>query len=227
MEGIDFFASRLPQLSLNTPAVGVGICTSHNAPAVLYSLNQRPMCRGCALLKQLYPTGKGKIRLGLGCYMLLTKDSVDYWGQHLMPPPIRHHVATGAMRKAIRDLILNPPEPPWMFIAFSRSNFPGQLNITHSNDLVFFSGKFTIPGADDPPIERLNRRRVMALWQAAKLTRLEWERVARAHAALMTGSTDSLTYLQEVYAQYPQLAKLRVPAIRTPEYNALRLLADA
>jgi hypothetical protein len=178
------------------------------------------------LLKQVYPTAKGKTRFGLGSYMLLTADRVDYWGQHLLPSPIRRHNATGAMRNAIRDLIINPPSPPWMFIAFSRSNLPGQLNVTTSNDLVFFSGKFTLPGSADPPIERLNRRRVITLWQAAKLTKSEWGEVVRAHAALMTGSVDAVTYLQEVYKRFPQLVNLRVPVFRTAEYNALRLIAD-
>jgi hypothetical protein len=100
------------------------------------------------------------------------------------------------------------------------------LNITNSNDLVFFSGKFSIPGAVDPPIDRLNRKRVITLYQAATLTRADWEQVARAHAALISGSQDALTYLQEVYERFPALTKLVVPAIRTPEYNALRLLAD-
>jgi len=224
MEGVGFFAARLPDLPLNTSPVAEGICASHGAPAVLYKMNQKLICRGCALLKQVYPTPKGKLRLGLGSYMLLTRKSVDYWGQHQLPPPIRLHSAAGMMRRTVRDLILTPPEPPWQFVAFARSNSAANLHVTTSNDLIFFSGKFAIPGSDDPA-ERLNRKRVMDLLAAAKLTRHEWEKVAHAHGSL-SHSPAALAYLQEVYQQHPQLSRFRVPALRTPEYHALRILAD-
>jgi hypothetical protein len=226
MDGVAFFTDHLRDLPLTAQAVPEGICTSHNRPAPLFRINGHNICRGCALLRQAYPTPTGKSRLSLGSYMLVTETTVDYWGNHLMPSPIRRHSASGALRSIIANLILTPPPPPWLFIAFARSNAADRLYVTVSNDLMFFSGKFLFPGTmDEPPVERLNRKQVIDTHEASRLSRDEWEKVARAHAALNT-SPEALTYLQEVYQRYPGLAGVSIPTIRTPEYNAIRLLAD-
>ena len=225
MDAVEFFSTGLRDVSLGLPMIKDGICTLHNRPAPLYNVGGTLMCRGCILLRQAYPMKVGKTRLGLGCYMLITQDHTEYWGKHLMPDEIKVHTATGALRDLVRSLLLKPPRPPWMFIAFARSNAAERLRVTTSNDLVQFSGKFFMPGTkDEPPVERLNRQRVVALHEAADLTRDEWEKCARSHAQLHA-STDALAYLQELYQQHPALARYPIPAVKTPEYNALRLIA--
>lgn len=224
MDGIAFFSDCLRDFTVPYRSVDDGICASHNQPAALFDVNREHLCRGCILLRQAYAGPKGKSRLGLGSYMLLTPTDVMYWGNHYMPPPIKRQSATGSLRTIVRNLILTPPQPPWLFVAFARSNSPERMRVTTGNDLIYFSGKFLFPGTmDEPPVDRLNRKRVMDIWSVAPLDRNEWEKCARAHAAL-TYSTDALGYLQEVYQRYPGLANLPVPPIRTAEYNALRLL---
>lgn len=230
MDGVEFFSAGLKAISLGLPPVSEGICAIHNRPAQLYNFGGSLVCRGCILLRQAHPVKvrsdkEGKVRLGLGCYMLITKTSTQYWGKHRMPSEITVHPATGAVRTLIRDLIIAPPEPPWMFVAFARSNAPDRLTVTTSNDLFRFSGKVFLPGANDQPfVERLNRAHVMALHEAADLTRKEWEQVVRFHAMLHS-SSDALAFLRFVYEKYPRLAKQTIPPERTPEYNALRLIA--
>jgi hypothetical protein len=228
MDAVAFFSDSLPEITLNYPAGEPGICGSHHKPATaLYRIrNNTHICRGCMLLRQAYPSATGKSRLGLGSYMLLSPTGVTYWGNHLLPAPIKRHSATGALRTIVRDLIRNPPEPPWLFVAFARSNSPERLHVNTANDLVFFSGKFLFPGTkDEPPVERLNRRRVIAMHTAAALTKEEWDQCARAQAAL-NNSPESLAYLQDIHRRFPALATLPIPARKTPEYFALRLLAD-
>ncbi len=227
MDGLTFLADCLDALPLNYSPAGAGMCDSHHQPAaMLYNFNRERICRGCALLRQTYPSAKGQLRLGLGNYMLLTPTTVAYWGNLLLPAPIIRQPASGALRTLVRDLILTPPEPPWLFMAFARSNSPERLRVTTSNDLIYFSGKFYFPGTmDEPSVERLNRTRVLAMREAATLTRKEWEAYVRAHATL-NNSTDSLNYLQDLYRRFPSLARLPVPVAKTPEYNALRLCAE-
>lgn len=230
MDGVEFFSTGLKAIGLGLEPVSEGICAIHNRPAVLYSFGGSLVCRGCILMRQAYPVKvrsdkESKIRLGLGCYMLITETETQYWGKHRMPPGITVRSATGAVRALVRDLIINPPTPPWMFVSFARSNAPERLAVTTTNDLLRFSGKFFLPGVtDQPPVERLHRKRIMALHQAADLTRREWEEVARAHASLH-GSPDALAYLRGIYERFPDLAKHPIPPERTPEYNALRLIA--
>jgi hypothetical protein len=230
MDGMEFFSTGLRAVALNLPPVSEGVCGLHNRPATLYNVGGTLMCRGCILLRQAYPvrlksTKEGKTRLGLGCYLLITADATHYWGKHLMPDGIKVHAATGALRELVRDLLLNPPEPPWMFVAFARSNNSERLRVTTTNDLMYFSGKFAFPGTmDEPFVERLNRKRVMELRDAADLTKDEWEKVVRSHATLYA-SSESLAYLQDCYREHPRLAKYPIPSAKTPEYNALRLLA--
>ena len=230
MDGMEFFGTGLRDVSLSLPPVTEGICALHNRAATLYNVGGVLACRGCILLRQAYPvrlksTKQGKTRLGLGCYMLITESGTQYWGKHIMPAGIQVHQASGALRETVRDLLLNPPEPPWMFIAFARSNTSERLRVTTTNDLFYFSGKFAFPGTmDEPFVDRVNRKRVMELRDAADLTKAEWENVVRAHATLH-GSNDSLAYLREVYRQHPKLMHVSIPVAKTPEYNALRLLA--
>lgn len=230
MDGVEFFSTGLRAISLDLEPVSEGICAFHNKPAVLYNFGGKLVCRGCILMRQAYPIKvrndrESKVRLGLGCYMLITETKTEYWGKHKMPPAIQVHSASGAVRALVCDLILHPPTPPWMFVSFARSPASDRLAVTTTNDLMRFSGKFFLPGAtDQPPVERLNRNRIMALHEAADLTRKEWEEVARAHASLHS-SPDALAFLREVYQRFPKLAKLRIPPERTPEYNALRIIA--
>lgn len=226
MDGVAFFSTSLSDVPLKYPPVGEGICASHNQPDILYSVNREHICRGCALMRQAYRTAKGESRLGLGSYMLLAPSGISYWGTHLLPSPIKRHSATGALRKLVRSLILTPPEPPWMFVAFARSNSPERLRVNSGNDLMYFSGKFLFPGTmDEPPVERLNRARVLALRTAAELTKKEWEECARAQAGLAV-SSEALAFLRGIYDRFPALASLQVPTAKTPELNALRLLAE-
>jgi len=226
MDGVAFFSGRLEHLPLRGRPVPHGLCTSHNQPADLFEVNGNHICRGCALLRQTYTTSKGKSRLSLGSYMLLTTSGVDYCGNHILPAPIRCQSATGALRSVTAKLILTPPSPPWMFVAFARSNPADRLFVTVSNDLIFFSGKFLFPGSiDEPSVERLNRAQVMELLDVGALTREEWERICRSHAAL-NSSPDALVYLQEIYRRYPRLARVAIPTIKTPEFHAIRLLAE-
>jgi hypothetical protein len=230
MDAMEFFSTGLRDVSLGLPLVKNGVCTLHNRRAPLYNVDGTLMCRGCILLRQAYPirlrsTLEGKARLGLGCYMLITEGHTEYWGKHVMPDQIKVHAATGALRDLVRGLLLTPPPPPWMFVAFARSNAAERLRVTTSNDLVQFSGKFFLPGTkDEPPVERVNRQRVIALHEAADLTRDDWEKCSRAHASLHA-STEALEYLQTLYQQHPKLARHPIPAVKTPEYNALRLIA--
>jgi hypothetical protein len=229
LHGIDFFSNALQPLGVNIPSVGEGICAGHNRPATLYNLGGNKLCRGCVLLRQTYPMpSKGKLgytRLGLGCYMLITEHSINYWGKHVFSSRITSHPASGALRDVVRNLLMAPPEPPWMFIAFARSNASDRMHVTRSNDLIQFSGKFFFPGTiDEPPVERLNRKRALALYAAADLTRQEWEQCARAQASLHY-SADSLSFLNGIYERFPALASYPIPAQKTAEYNAVRLLA--
>lgn len=235
VNGVDFFSAGLRDVPVNNHPVGEGVCIAHGGPALLYRTGNAALCRGCMLLRQSYPirlkargtreAALGKLRLSLGNYMLITETTTRFWGEHQLPKSIVTKPALGAFRQIVRDLILDPPAPPWMFISFARSNASGSLHVTTSNDLLLFSGKFFLPGAlNEPPIERLNRRRVMALHQAADLTRNEWEKLVLAQAALHD-SNKALPYLQEVYANNPALARLQLPLAKTPEYFALRLIA--
>lgn len=230
MDGVEFFSAGLRSIGFDLPPVSEGICATHNKPAVLYNFNGSLVCRGCILMRQAYPVKvksdrDSKVRLGLGCYMLITETKTEYWGKHTMPPEITVRSATGAVRTLIRDLILNPPTPPWMFVSFSRSPSPERLAVTTTNDLMRFSGKFFLPGAGDlPAVDRLDRKRVMKIHEAADLTRKEWEQVTRAHASLHS-SPEALAFLRDIYGRYPKLAKQPIPSERTPEYNALRLIA--
>ena len=204
-----------------------GICACCNKPAPLFAATE-DICRGCALLRQTYPAvPTGKLRLGLGNYLLVTADKITYWGKLKLPASIERRQASGALRQIVRELILDPPKPPWLFVAFARSNSPERLRVNTGNDLIYFSGKFFMPGTmDEPPVDRLHRKTVMALHQAApKLTRAEWEQCARAYGSLST-SPEALDYLHGVYQRFPGLARYRVPPVRTPEYNALRVLAE-
>jgi len=233
LNGIDFFNAALHDVGLNITPVGEGVCSAHNRPATLYNVGGNLICRGCTLLRQTYPlpivkNGQSKLaytRLGLGCYMLITETDIQYWGKHLFAQRITVRPASGALRALLRKLLLEPPAPPWMFIAFARSNASDRMHVTHSNDLIQFSGKFFFPGtADEPPVARLNRKRVIDLHHAADLTRQEWEQCARAQASLHY-SADSLAFLQGIYEKFPQLARYPIPAQKTAEYNAVRLLA--
>lgn len=227
MDGVAFFSESLPMLNLGYPPAGDGVCQSHHKEAALYRANDKLICRGCALLRQTYPGTKPntKTRFGFGCYMLIGPEQITYWGNHKLPKPIVQRTATGALRAVVRDLILSPPEPPWLFIAFARSNSPERLRVNLGNDLIYFSGKLQFPGTiDEPPVERLNRKRVMTLHKAVKFTRTDWETCARAYVNI-NNSPDALTYLRDLYAKHPALAQIDIPAVRSPEYNALRLLA--
>lgn len=230
MDGMEFFSTGLRAVGMDLPPITDGICALHNRPATLYNVGGILACRGCILLRQAYPmrlksAKEGKTRLGLGCYLLITPDGTDYWGNHRMPDGITVHPAAGALRELVRNLLLQPPTPPWMFVAFARSNSAERLRATTSNDLFYFSGKFALPlTKDEPFVERLNRRRVMDLREAADLTRDEWEKLVRAHANLHA-SSDALAYLKECYRAHPKLARYPIPPAKTAEYNALRLLA--
>lgn len=230
MDGVEFFSAGLRTIGFDLQPVSEGICATHNKPAVLYNFLGSLVCRGCILMRQAYPVKvrndrESKVRFGLGCYMLITETETRYWGKHIMPPEIKVQSATGAVRTLIRDLIVDPPAPPWMFVSFARSNAPDRLAVTTTNDLMRFSGKLFLPGAGDlPAVDRLNRKRVMSLHEAADLTRKEWEQVVRAHAALHA-SADALDFLRDIYGRFPRLAKQPIPSERTPEYNALRLIA--
>jgi hypothetical protein len=230
MDGVEFFSAGLSSVAMELQPTSEGRCAIHNRPAMLYNFGGNLVCRGCVLLRQAYPirgrnNQEGKTRLGLGSYMLITETKTEYWGKHIMPPQITVHPAAGALRDLIRNLILNPPPPPWMFVSFARSNAPDRLAITTTNNLLRFSGKFFLPGTKgQPQVDRLNRNRVIALHDAADLTRQEWEQVVRSHAALHS-SPDALAYLREVYQQHPKLQNVPIPPERTPEYNAVRLIA--
>jgi hypothetical protein len=226
VDGVAFLGERLCDVPLNYKPAADGICASCNKPAPLFAAADH-ICRGCALLRQTYPAiPSGKLRLGLGNYMLITADAITYWGKLKLPSSIERRQASGALRQIIRDLILDPPKPPWLFISFARSNSPERLRVNTGNDLIYFSGKFFMPGTlDEPPVDRLNRSKVMALHQAAALTRREWEQCARAYIGL-SNSPEALEYLHSVYARFPLLAKHRIPPVRSAEYNAVRLLAE-
>lgn len=228
MDGIAFLSDSLPMLDLNYPPADEGICQSHHKPAPLYKAGQECICRGCALLRQAYPGTKPntKTRLGLGSYLLITPEQITYWGNHKLPKPIVRHPATGALRGIVRNLILSPPTPPWMFVAFARSNSPERVRVNVGNDLIYFSGKFLFPGTmDEPPVVELNRQRVMAIHHAIQLSRKEWETCARAYVNL-NNSPEALSYLRDLHDKFPLLGNLPIPPIRSPEYNALRLLAE-
>lgn len=224
MDAVAFFGHGVRHFPVHSPVIE-GVCTSHKRSALVHKVNGKLVCRSCMILKQHHPMRAGNGRLSLGSYMLITEEVTHYWGNHIMPSPIVVHQATGAMREIVRNLILTPPKPPWMFVAFARSNDPSRLRLTVSNDLMQFAGKFFFPGTiDQPAVERLNRKRVIDLHQAADLTRAEWEGYARAQSKLHE-STEALLHLRSIYQRFPNLMRYPIPTIRTPEYNAVRLLA--
>lgn len=176
-------------------------------------------CDVCAALNQVYPHTDGTARLTDGCFLLITPEQITFWGKSRLDrvnPAIKILPATGEMSEVIRNLIIDPPETPWMSFTFAKSNSSATLRVTENNSVLRFGGKFQIRKQN---VSEINRDHVSAM-AAVGMNHKEWEEVMQEYAL-----GRSQKFLRTMEKKYPALTKLRIlPPFNSPEYLALTLL---
>ena len=195
-------------------------------PTILYKKGPGLFqCDVCIALSQAYlnPPPKSSSRLVDGSYLLITTERVDFWGNQRLSEvndSIKCHPGTGIIRGVKRELVRNPPEPPWMFISFAKAPLTGAgLHVTEDNTRLRFSGKTTL--ADKTEVHAVNRQQVMQM-AAVGLTDREWRTYMMAYAG---GTPADFKVMENLTEQYPALETLRwIPPVDSPEHNALRLV---
>jgi hypothetical protein len=193
----------------------------------LYKKGSGYACDICIVLSQAYlnPPPKAPSRLVDGSYLLITQKQIDFWGNQRLGelnPSIRCHSATGAMREVKKRLINKPPEPPWMWISFTKAPLTADgLYVTEDNARLRFSGKTTL--VDRNEVREVNRTQVMRM-AAIRMTEKEWRTYMMAYAAQTTAA---FATMQEIEAKHPELRSLQwLPPLDSPEHSALRLLTS-
>lgn len=179
------------------------------------------LCDVCYTLTQSYPYPaqiKGPQRLIDGSYLLITPETIDFWGAQTLKdhnPSIRHHSATGEMSAATARLIVQPPPTPWMFVAFSKTSVRGDdLMVTTDNTRLQFSGKMP------RRIKVVNRSQVMALL-AADLTEKQWRAFYKSY---VDGSHAAVQTMQTMTTDHPALATLCIPPMYSDEHSAIQMI---
>lgn len=225
MDPREFF--RCTELKPDAVPIGQGYCRCNpSIPAPMYRKGTGKAavtkCDVCFSLSQFYPLqidGKAN-RLGLGCYLLIER-TIRFWGNHRLDrvnPAIQCQPATGRITKVVREMIVTPPEPPWMFVAFSASTGTDQLVVTDDNRLLQFSGKTLIQGT---VVRKVNRTQVMQMRDVG-MTAAEWKTYLNAFAADTPEGIGVMTAMAE---HYPAINDLRwLPPVDAPEHLALKTI---
>ena len=178
------------------------------------------LCDVCIACMQNYPAPDRNSQFISSCHLLITKDSIDYFGIHHLDqinPRIQIHPATKAAYTKLQ-LILHPPTPPWMFVSFSKSETTGaDLRITDDNRLLQFSGESSFGNT-------LNRPQLMQMIEAG-LSIGEWGTYLEAYSA---GSPKSVVTMNELAEKYPLLNEICwLPSVNAPEHIAFRFVLNA
>jgi hypothetical protein len=224
---IDFF--RRAGLTPTAKKAGTGFCRCDpRAETTLYKTNGGLRCDVCSSLNQAYPTAPPSEdeeddapmnRLTEGSYLLITPQGITFWGKtrvDLVNPEIEIRSATGQMSRVQKDLILNPPETPWMLYSFGKSNNSSAIRVTEDNRRMRFGGKTQI---SKQVITEINRDQIMQMLHVG-MTLKEWEAYVNEYA--QDRSRKVMTGLE---AKYPGLRDLRrIPPLGSPEYLALRFI---
>lgn len=101
------------------------------------------VCVYCMSIRIRYPSSKGTLaRLGAGTFALASDDRSVIWTSFRVPQSPRYAVEpiAGRFADVLRDFILNPPTPPYLFVAFARRNEGSSFRINTSQDTVWVSG---------------------------------------------------------------------------------------
>lgn len=228
MDARDFFLRYTRLQPIGYRSIGIGMCPCQTAkPTGLYRRGTTTQCAVCICLRQNYDVpGKKPIRMGVGSYMFVSSTRLRYWGNHdltIYNPAFECTPAKGQIMDAIRTLIVSPPEPPWMFIAWSASTSANQLVVTRDPAFLRFGGKLIISRAE---IGDLNRDQVMRM-RAVGLSRVQWDTYFDAY---VRGSETDIEIMRNLETLYPVLAgdAFRfLPPKDSAEYVVLRwLLGD-
>jgi hypothetical protein len=204
--------------------VGMGMCDCQTAkPIIVYKKGKARQCAACICLRQAYDTAadKAKVRLQVGSYLFVSPTRVQFWGNHnlrLYNPQIECETATGKMSEVQRSLILSPPDPPWMFISFSKSTSADNLAITTDPAVLRFSGDTVI---NRTKIREINRTQIMRMFDAG-LSRKDWDQYLDA---FYQGSPTDIETMRSIEQSYPALAAIRrLPPRQSTEHVVLRWL---
>lgn len=225
MDGIEFFETYSHLGPRNYAPAGTGRCPCNREDVELFANGPRVFCKIGVLLRQTYPHGENENRLQMRSYMLITPASVRYWGNFKLQQVSSKIVCSEAhdIHLVKRQMLLDPPAPPWMFVSFSRSNECMRLHLTTSNDTLWFSGETTF---FDPTvlIERIDRRQVVAI-HSLGLTYQDWRKFLKAQQeCAMGGKPKALAVLRESFKKCPGLRDIIVPPARSPEAIAVDFL---
>lgn len=212
---------------LNAKPASEGRCSCGETTLLYKKGSGGYACDICIILSQAYlnPAPKNPSRLVDGSYMLITKDGVDFWGNQRLAeinPDIQCHSALKVMRKVKQQLIVEPPEPPWIWISFAKAPLTADgLRLTEDNARLRFSGKTTL--IDRTEVREVNRIQVLKMAEVG-MTEREWRTYLTAYGAQTLAA---FTTMQEIEAKHPALRSLRcLPPLHSAEHLALRLVTE-
>lgn len=172
-------------------------------------------------LVQAEPARKKANRLVFS-YLLITESRVTFWGKNKLDEidsRIECHPSSGMMRQVMRNLVLNPPPPPWMFITFTQSPITAAgLRVTTDNAIIQFSGKTLIQSI---PVNEIDRENVLTL-HALGIPGKTW----RSYLGAAIEMRD-LNIIRETEAAYPGLREIKwLPPYGSSEMAALLLTSE-
>lgn len=221
-------AQRLLRMSGLRPiatSLGTGRCACQPAfDTMLYRKGSTVKCDACFILTQKYPYPGERatdLRLGTGQFMLITETTTTFWGRHhlsALSKRIECRPPAG-MRLVMRDLILRPPPPPWLYICFDRSNRTDRLVATEDNAVLRFVGH----EVNDVPVQEVNRTQVLEMYEVG-MTKREWDTYLGAYA---NGSVDAVKTMQAIAEKHPAIDAVRyLPCQGAPEHLMLKTLLE-
>ncbi|MCX7099837.1 MAG: hypothetical protein NTV43_18235 [Methylococcales bacterium] len=184
-------------------------------------------CDVCITVGGSYLGIKAPGRMGGGWAALLTADkAILSTGKDENMGAFKILEGTQLLHNSVRstliNAILNPPEPPFMLVAFSNSSADvcGQLRVSHSKDIVYICGG---------SVERLNARRIreaVSLITNNNIPQTILRNAAEARGTIQRGTNkhhvaraqNELNLAEEKKPGITTLVR-SIPLIGSPEYN--------
>ena len=221
-DGARFFNTYSHLSPLHQQPAGDGRCLCRpNVLQPVFKHRSIRRCAACTTLSQAYPIEHGKQNRLVFSYLLVTESAVTFWGKNKLneiDSRITCHPSSGMMRQVMRDLVLTPPKPPWMFISFTQTPIAATgLRVTTDNAMIQFSGKTLIQTI---PVNEIDRDYVLRL-HALGIPAKTWRRYLGAAIELR-----DLKIVRETETEYPGLRQIKwLPPYGSSEMAALLLTA--
>ena len=233
MDGVEFFRqySGLVDPKSAERRWLSGTCGSCSIAAPVTPIGDSKLCRRCVILRITYPTSNGKdMRLGKGCFALVSPTQSIIWSSMHVMTRISNRIevksAKGQQKAILSQVILTPPEEPFVFAVFGPRNWGKNFVINDNPDSLQISN-LPLTTVGSMPVRAVNRKKLADLIERFPgVTATKFDDLIKSRSKLfdINQTREDAVKLRKKLDANPELTQA-LPWINSAEHLLLRQIA--